>query len=118
MAAIPASVPVVRQQIDELLDSLERPIPRAQDIRLAVTEACANAVVHAYPPGVVGEVTVTAQTITDRLAVTVRDFGGGIQPGRRTGQLGLGLPLIHALADVVSVRDANPGVSVQMEFQL
>jgi anti-sigma regulatory factor (Ser/Thr protein kinase) len=118
LAATAANVPVARHELDAVLDALECSGPLADAVRLAVTEACANAVVHAYPAELQGEMVVTLQAWAGVLVVTVRDYGVGISPDDPTAGLGVGLQLIHSLAATVSIADAHPGVSVHMEFLL
>jgi anti-sigma regulatory factor (Ser/Thr protein kinase) len=60
LAALPSSLLGVRIELDRLLTGRSVAPARVDDIRLAVTEACANAVVHAYPEGEAGTVRVTA----------------------------------------------------------
>jgi serine/threonine-protein kinase RsbW len=89
------------------------------DIRLAVTEACTNVVVHAYPGGVEGPLEVLASLTEQELNVTVRDEGRGIACGQDSPGLGLGLPLIASLADSVHLgRDERQRTEVQMVFSL
>jgi serine/threonine-protein kinase RsbW len=117
VAAAPASVSVVRHRLDALLGSYELATHRASDIRLAVTEACTNAIVHAYPDGH-GDVLITAETATHELAVTVRDYGAGIPSDTPSNGLGIGVQLIHSLADTVTITNSNPGLAVRMTFRL
>jgi serine/threonine-protein kinase RsbW/stage II sporulation protein AB (anti-sigma F factor) len=89
---------------------------RVEDVRLAVGEASANAVVHAYPdaPGALSLLVFETQT---DLQFVVRDWGPGIRPRPNSPGLGLGLPLIGALADVVEIRDGDDGATeVRMTF--
>jgi serine/threonine-protein kinase RsbW len=89
------------------------------DIRLAVTEACTNVVVHAYPDGVEGPLEVLATLTDQELNVTVRDEGRGITPRPDSPGLGLGLPLIASLAASVQLgRDEQERTEVQMTFSL
>ena len=118
VAAAPASVSVVRHRLDALLGSHELATHRASDIRLAVTEACTNAIVHAYPDANHGDVLITAETTTHELAVTVRDYGAGIPSDTPSNGLGIGVQLIHSLADTVTITNSNPGLAVRMTFQL
>jgi anti-sigma regulatory factor (Ser/Thr protein kinase) len=98
-------------------DAAENDLER---IRLAVTEACANVVRHAYPddPGMLDVgVCVRPRTIT----VEVRDRGVGGAEQRAPGDAragGLGLPLIDMLADRVEITPQRPGTSVRMTFDL
>jgi anti-sigma regulatory factor (Ser/Thr protein kinase) len=118
VAAVPASVPIVRHRLDTLLDSHELPTDRAGDIRLAVTEAATNAILHAYPTPKHGDVLITADISRDVLTMIVRDYGAGIQPNRPSNGRGVGLRLIHHLADTVDITDAEPGLALRMTFRL
>lgn len=118
VAATPANLPTIRRELNGLLDTLNLPPGRASDIRLAVTEACANAALHAYPGRARGNVLITAETSPDLLEVTVRDYGRGLRPDTPPENIGLGLPLIQTLADAVAILDADPGVTVRMRFRL
>jgi anti-sigma regulatory factor (Ser/Thr protein kinase) len=89
------------------------------DIRLAVTEACTNAFVHAYEAGQHAPLHVTAATTPDAVEIAIRDWGTGFRVDGETGGLGLGLPLLHELAkrvEVIEMPDA--GIEVRMRFEL
>jgi serine/threonine-protein kinase RsbW len=116
VAAEPPSLAIIRRELDRVLGEEPLSPSRMADVRLAVSEACANAVMHAYPDGEPGEILITAGISSDALVVTVRDYGRGL-PARRP-PTGIGITLIHALADAVDAADADPGVAVRMEFRL
>jgi anti-sigma regulatory factor (Ser/Thr protein kinase) len=61
---------------------------------------------------------VTAVTTTAAFVVTVRDYGAGFRPGESSNGLGVGLQLIHSLADTVTITNSNPGLAVCMTFWL
>ncbi len=89
------------------------------DVRLAVTEACTNALVHAYAPGEPAPLYVRADTAADALEICIRDWGAGLRADTGTGGLGLGLPLLHQLAhDVEVIEPESGGVEVRMRFPL
>lgn len=73
---------------------------RVGDLKTIATEACANAVRHAYEDedGTV-EVSV-APHATDEVEIVVRDFGSGIfpRPDADLPSLKMGLPIIGALS--------------------
>jgi anti-sigma regulatory factor (Ser/Thr protein kinase) len=115
-AAVPSSLVGVRRELDRFLACRLIPPARTQDVRLAVTEACANAVVHAYPNGVAGTVQVTADVTTETLVVEVRDYGSGF--GAHHPRIGVGMRLMRALAESVLIDDADPGTAVRMTFLL
>ncbi|MBA2347372.1 MAG: ATP-binding protein [Solirubrobacterales bacterium] len=79
------------------------------DVSLAVTEACANAVVHAYVGREPGKITVTAEITGRGLEVHVVDFGRGMAPRSDSPGLGLGLPLMVSLTSDVEFRTAPGG---------
>ena len=84
---------------------------------MAVTEAVANVVLHAYPGGA-GTVTVAAENIGDDLVVVVSDNGAGghsFQFSASAG-LGLGLVLIRKLCASVTVVPTPEGTVVTMRF--
>ena len=89
------------------------------NIRLAVTEACTNVVVHAYPDGHEGPLEVLATLREEKLVVVVRDEGPGIGPRPDSPGLGLGLPLIVSLTEsVILGRDEDEHTEVRMTFPL
>jgi anti-sigma regulatory factor (Ser/Thr protein kinase) len=90
------------------------------DLALAVGEACANVVCHAYPPGEVGELVVEAEVEDTQIRVRVIDAGQGMVPRPDSPGLGLGLPLIANLADRLEIHDGKevPGTSLEMFFAL
>ena len=90
------------------------------DVALAVGEACANVVVHAYPPGDVGPLIVHAEVKDSALHINVCDQGQGMTPRPDSPGLGLGLPLIANLSDHLEIRDGDAGVGtvVAMRFGL
>jgi serine/threonine-protein kinase RsbW/stage II sporulation protein AB (anti-sigma F factor) len=92
------------------------------DLRLAISEAMTNAVVHAFrhreQPGTV---TVTIDVRAGEMAeVVVRDDGAGMVPRSDSPGLGLGLPLIGRVADQVEHRKPcdGAGFEVWMCFRL
>jgi serine/threonine-protein kinase RsbW len=88
------------------------------DLKLAVTEACGNAVRHAYS-GAEGDVTVVFATDDGRLLITVEDQGGGIRapdsPADEADELagplesGMGMPIIRAIVDELAVEQGTNG---------
>jgi anti-sigma regulatory factor (Ser/Thr protein kinase) len=120
LPARPEGVAVVRQALAGLADALAFDAAVLADMKMAVSEACTNVVVHAYDDsdGLL-EVDMTAGD--SGLTIRVRDYGTGIQPqlnhSREVPALGLGLPLIAALSDAFELHgSAGQGTEVRMTF--
>ena len=120
MPARPEGVAVVRQALAGLADALAFDANVVADMKMAVSEACTNVVVHAYDDeaGVL-EVDMTAGD--EGLTIQVRDHGTGIKPradrSRDVPALGLGLPLIAALSDAFELHGSTgQGTEVRMTF--
>ena len=119
LAARAENIAIVRYALGGLGDAFELSEMKLSDIRLAVTEACANVVVHAYPDGQDGQMEVLASMGEETLTVLVRDWGRGIRPRPDSPGLGLGLSLIAALADSVELgHDNQEHTEVRMTFRL
>lgn len=86
-------------------------------VSLAVTEAIANVVLHAYPTSE-RQVTVTAESVGEELVIVVTDHGvGGYHfQSSTTAGLGLGLALIRELCTSATIAPTNEGTSVTMRF--
>jgi anti-sigma regulatory factor (Ser/Thr protein kinase) len=120
MPALPANVALVRQALAGLTDELGVDPARAADMKIALTEACTNVVVHAYgdEPGPL-EVSMTVEF--GRLVLSVRDRGNGLHPlpGRDEGApLGFGLALIASLSDELGLVGGRHGTEVRIAFAL
>jgi serine/threonine-protein kinase RsbW len=111
------NVAIVRHAFGALGEALAVDPQTLSDILLAVTEACTNVVVHAYPDGREGPLEVLAALLDEELTVVVRDEGPGIVPRPDSPGLGLGLPLIASLAETVQLRrEESEHTEVQMTF--
>ena len=104
------NVPLVRHAFAGLAETLEMGPAEVADLKTVVTEACMNAVIHAYDEGAEGPLDVQAWPDGRRFVIRVRDYGKGIRPladvERRS--LRLGLPLIAALTESFAV-SGTPG---------
>ncbi|MGH2969065.1 MAG: ATP-binding protein [Solirubrobacteraceae bacterium] len=119
MPARAEGVGVVRQALAGVADALAFDPAVLSDMKMAVTEACTNVVVHAYDEES-GQLEVQMLAGDDDLTIVVRDHGTGIQPKPARTEppaLGLGLPLIAALTDAFELRgSAGRGTEVRMTF--
>jgi anti-sigma regulatory factor (Ser/Thr protein kinase) len=112
------NVAVVRHAFGGLGDALDVPDHALADVKLAVTEACTNVVVHAYPGGE-GPMAVSAGMHGGALTVVVADEGRGILPRPDSPGLGLGLPLIATLASSLELgTNDRDQTEVRMTFEL
>jgi anti-sigma regulatory factor (Ser/Thr protein kinase) len=85
------------------------------DVTLAVSEACANAVEHAYSPAPAEfELHVSSQGGT--ITATVRDVGRWRQP--RGEHRGRGLTIIGTVMDGVDVRSGENGTEIVMHRRI
>lgn len=118
LPAEPESVVLARQMVRGIIDALGWDEESRTDISIAVTEACTNAVLHAYPAGADGEYEVLAWAEPESLVVAVRDRGRGIVPTVTSpaAGLGLGLPLMLAIGDEVNFSSENGVTEVRMTF--
>ena len=115
--AVAENVAPVRHAVVALATSAGADDGVRTDLALAVGEACANVVVHAYPPGDIGPLIVQASVAAGReIVVTVVDQGQGMTPRPDSPGLGLGLPLIANLADRLEIQEGPDGVGTQLEM--
>ena len=79
MPARPEGVAVVRQALAGMADALDFDAAVLADMKMAVSEACTNVVVHAYEDAE-GMLEVEMSADEAGLTIRVRDHGSGIQP--------------------------------------
>jgi serine/threonine-protein kinase RsbW len=118
LPAEPASVPQVRDGVTELARAAGMAGERLDRVRLAVTEAAANVVIHAYPDGE-GLIHVDAGRAGDELWVFIADDGRGLRSDAASPGLGQGLRLIaRCAASFTIVERSGGGTEVRMRFGL
>jgi serine/threonine-protein kinase RsbW len=93
------------------------------DLKLAITEAVANAVKHAYPDDAPGRITVELEATTGALEIAVSDTGRGVgvldeapSGDDEPGEGGMGLSIIRAVADEVELTAGPGGVGTRVRF--
>jgi serine/threonine-protein kinase RsbW len=86
------------------------------DLKLAVTEACGNAVRHAYDDEEEGPVTVKLVAAGDRLELVVEDEGTGVDEAAVPDFLaedrpegGMGMAIMRAVVDELDIRNGASG---------
>ncbi|HWC26551.1 MAG TPA: ATP-binding protein [Solirubrobacteraceae bacterium] len=113
------NVAVVRHAFGGFAEAVSVDEQTLADIKLAITEACTNVVMHAYEDHEDGDLEVDATIDDDRLMVVIRDNGRGIVPRPDSPGLGLGLPLIATLAETLELgTDIAERTEVRMTFRL
>jgi serine/threonine-protein kinase RsbW len=118
LPAEPESVAVARHAVLELAARQDFSDATLSAVGLAVSEAASNVVLHAYHDQAgAGPLLVNAEVDKDDLCVRVCDEGPGVRPRLDSPGLGLGMPLIVALASHMEVvRDSAGRNCVCMWF--
>ena len=118
--AEPAQIAGIRREVLALAAAHDATDAARADIALAVSEACANVVVHAYRDSTApGPLTVEAFHDDGELVVIVVDAGGGLGPRTDSPGIGLGLSLMRRLTQQLEITDASPaGTRVLMRFAM
>jgi serine/threonine-protein kinase RsbW len=112
------SVPALRTAVAEFLADCGTAEAMVQTVKLAVSEALTNVVLHAYPDGQPGPVAVTAIVDGAVVEVVISDEGRGMVPRADSPGAGLGLPIIAQLAAAVEIsHGAGDGTRLRMSFE-
>ena len=86
------------------------------DVKIGVSEAVGNAVIHAYRDGGGGPIRVSGALYDDKLVIVVADEGVGMSPDPGSPGLGLGLPLIGNVTEDMHVTAGPRGTTISMSF--
>lgn len=111
--------------------SLDPPLPesRLDDLRLAVTEACSNAIKAHRPDAAEEPVVIACHLEDDCFRIEIEDHGPGFDPDaiatlpepsdptRLQHESGLGIPLIKVLTDDVTFHPGTDGTIVSMTLK-
>jgi anti-sigma regulatory factor (Ser/Thr protein kinase) len=109
-----SSVAAARLAVRDFASDLEVDL---EGMVLAVSEAVANAVTHAYAGGSRGEIRLSATASPSEVRITVRDRGRGLTEDDATAGAGFGLLIIRRLAQHVELADTRAGVTLTMSFR-
>jgi serine/threonine-protein kinase RsbW len=113
----PPGVGAMRREIAAFAARCGMDADGIEAVRLAVSEAATNAVVHAYREHG-GELRVRATAGPGELIVIVCDTGIGLAPRPDSPGLGLGMPLIASVTSRFQVVSNESGTEVHMIFPL
>jgi serine/threonine-protein kinase RsbW len=120
--AVAGSVPRARNDVAAFAARSGATDRQLEAIRLAVSEAVSNVVLHAYNGGRDGDggrVHVTAQIAERELWILISDEGRGFQAPAHNPGLGWGLPLIAHMSDRLEIAErAEGGTEIRMRFPL
>jgi anti-anti-sigma factor len=118
LVAVPASLPGVRRRLGTWLTGLGMGEQDRVGVMVAVGEACANAVEHAYRGQEPGQVHLEAHVDVDGvLTVQVRDEGSWRPPDRDPGDRGRGLMIMRQMVDRVVLEEGR-GTTVTLSMRL
>jgi serine phosphatase RsbU (regulator of sigma subunit)/CheY-like chemotaxis protein/anti-sigma regulatory factor (Ser/Thr protein kinase) len=116
LPATAESVPVARHRVRAwLAAAVDVDIVVARDLELVCSEACTNAVRHAYGPAD-ATFSLQARLVDGDVVLEVRDHGRWREP--RGGHGGRGLQLIHAVCDAVEIDRRPDGTRLRMRRSL
>ncbi|MFR9801051.1 ATP-binding protein [Pseudonocardia sp. RS010] len=121
--ANPAQLSVIRHELLGWLAPLGLTTEQADDVVLAVDEAVANAVRHAYPEGRPGDVELTLWTEGEALCIEITDHGSwrpaGGEGGTITGDArgGRGMLLMQHMVETVLVHFDGRGSRVLLRHR-
>jgi serine/threonine-protein kinase RsbW len=120
--AEPRVVHDVRRRFEEFVAPLQLQREEVEAIKVALSEACTNAVCHGSPRGVLNCVHITFKADDDRVSIEIVDEGKGFAPQEIALPLyeewkpsGRGLYLMQALMDEVRFEPTETGTRVVLE---
>jgi serine/threonine-protein kinase RsbW len=118
LESVPVSVQLVRSVIRTVATAAQFDQGLIDDLNTAISEACNNVVLHAYPLGS-GPLMFSMVVRGDQVEAVVRDRGCGMRRvSIRNRGLGMGVVVISALADQAEFQsDPDAGTEVRMKFR-
>ncbi len=115
-SALPLGVPILRRSLARFLERRGVSDDEAYAVLLAVGEAAANAVEHAYA-GEPGLVRVRAECADGILVIDVLD-GGRWKPVEHRDERGRGIKIMRALMDRIEIRTMQAETNVRLTVSL
>jgi anti-sigma regulatory factor (Ser/Thr protein kinase) len=99
----PGYLAVSRQALNGAAAGLPISDDDLDDLKLVLSEICANAIIHAYGRRSDGRIDITFRRSERELEVTVSDRGPGFPGGQVPDPVGAGLTLLHRLCSRHSI---------------
>lgn len=116
-SSLPANVAFARVAVGSFASQLDFTINDLEEIKVAVSEAVTNSIVHGYGTDAGSIIEITAEITGDVLSITVADMGKGIdnltnalQPAYTTDpeRMGLGFSFMQSFSDSFDIK-TEPG---------
>ena len=131
----PEYVVIARLTVAGVASRMAFDVETIEDMKIAVSEACTNAIEHGCPDGAPAVITLCYEIHPNELVITIqdpgRDFvpptpkptppGGGRQGGTQTlllNERGFGMLLIESLMDEFTISSREDGTQVRMVKRL
>jgi anti-sigma regulatory factor (Ser/Thr protein kinase) len=117
--AVPDSVPRARKELSAFAAGAGMTGEQLEGVRLVVSEAVSNAVLHAYDQEQ-GEIQVTAAVVPGELWILIADEGAGLRAELSENRgLGLGLGWMAQFSDGLTLLTrSSGGLEVRLRFNL
>jgi serine/threonine-protein kinase RsbW len=116
--ADPEQLVLIRRELAGWLAPLALSETETADVVLAVDEAAANAVRHAYGPDESGQVELTLWTEPGTLSIEVVDHGSWRPPADRPTEGGRGIPLMSTMSEAVLIHYDERGSRVLLRHRI
>ena len=119
------NVALARSMVAALASQLETiTVNELEEIKVAVSEAVSNAVIHGYEGRRDQKVTIAADLLADGILITISDHGVGIEDVKKAMEpsystdperMGLGFAFMQSFSDRLEVESAkNQGTTVKL----
>jgi anti-sigma regulatory factor (Ser/Thr protein kinase) len=112
----PAYLIVCRQALIGAVAGLAVTDDQLDDLKLLLSEACSNAIVHGYDNDPNGEIEIEFRASPHEIEVSVSDNGRGFPGGRIPDLPGFGLSLLHELSTRHRIDPQRPQGGARVSF--
>ena len=116
-SAVPIAASLARAIVNTEMEALDIEPERRFGIAVAVGEAIANAIEHAYRGDSPGMIRLELSTDDRQFVLTIEDFGRW-RPFVRSEERGRGIKLMHAFMDGVQIRSTRDSTRIILKTKL